>query len=171
LKRFLLAVLFLIPTTLAFAADVTSDYDRDVKLASLKSFRFADQNVRPGSELADKRMRSAIREQFGAVGLHEGGEDTDVVLAYYAGAAQKKRIRTNNYGPRWRGAESAWAEDYVDGAAVIDLLDAKSGQLIWRGRVSGAITLSNSDKKTKEGMQRLANAFRKDREKQAKQKR
>jgi uncharacterized protein DUF4136 len=172
-KRFLSLFLFLVPGVM-FAADVTSDFDRDVDLSELKRFQFADQSSRlpmdalHGDDLTDKRMRNAIRDGFTSVGLYEVATRPDVIIAYYSTVAHKKQVVTSGYGrPAWWGVRSAWVEESTDGTAVVDLLDPHTGELIWRGRVSGAITLNNVGQRTRDGMQRLANAFWKDREKQA----
>jgi hypothetical protein len=176
LKRSLILFLLVVPAVLF--ADVTSDFDRDIDLSAVKTFRFADQSMRHpkdalfGDELAAKRMRNGIRESFAAIGLQETSSNPDVIVAFYASLDQKRKIVTTGYGrPGWLGVgrQTAWAEEYTDGTAVIDLLDPETGEVIWRGRVSGTITLNNADKRTRDGMRRLAGAFKKDRDKQARQ--
>ena len=163
--KYLFAILVLAPVA-AFAADTRSDYDRDFNLSTIKTFRFASKTV-SGNELNDKRMRNAITESFGRVGVTKTEADADVIIAYYATAEQKTKLHTTAVGPAWRLPQSAWTEDYVEGSAILDVIDAQSLQLIWRGRVTGTITLNSADAKIKTGMDSLAKAFRKDRERQA----
>jgi hypothetical protein len=162
-KKTLFLFLFLVPA-FAFAADVSSDFDHDADLRTVKTFQFLDE---PTGELADKRMRNALRSSFSGVGLLEAVRQPDVFIAYYAGAAQKRRIRTSGHGrPAWWGVQSAWTEDYVEGTAVVDLIDAETGDLIWRGRVKGTVSLESADERIKDGMRRLAKKYAKDRESQ-----
>ena len=173
LRKSLVVLLLLFPVALQ-AADVTSDYDRDVNLSDVQTFRFADQTPRHpkdalrGNELADKRMRNAIRDSFGAIGLDQTSAYPDVLVFYYVGVSQKTKIRTSGYGrPLFWGAQSVWAEEYTEGTAIVDFVDPRSGDLIWRGVINGSVKLSSADKQTKDGMERLARAFKKDRERQA----
>jgi hypothetical protein len=173
-KSILIVFLMAVPAVL-FGADVASDYDRDRDLTDITTYQFAVPAVRhpmdalSADELAEKRMRNAIRESFAQVGLRETAGEPDVLVVYYATLTEKKRIRTTGNGRLgWWGAQSAWADGYVDGMGAIEMLDARSGELIWQGRVTGSITLDNADARTKDGMRRLAKAFKKDRDKQAK---
>lgn len=173
-KRSLVVLLLMIPAVLQ-AADVSSDFDREVNLSYLQTFQFADQSPRHpkdalrGNELADKRMRNAIRDSFGAIGLEKTTGYPDVLVFYYLGVAQKTKIRTAGYGrPLFWGPQSVWSEDYVAGTAIVDFVDPRSGDLIWRGVIDGKVTLNSADRQTKDGMERLARKFKKDREKQAK---
>ena len=165
LKYFFALLVFLIPV-MAFATDVKSDFDRDANLSSIRTFRFGDRST---GNLDDKRIRNGIRDAFAEVGVYETVGEPDVIVVYSAGISQKKRIQTSGFGrPTFWGVQSAWAEDYTEGTVVVAFLDAENGDLIWQGKVSGTVTLNNADRNTKEGMRRLANAFRKDRERQAK---
>ena len=168
MKRFLTISLFLfvIPVSV-FAMDVKSDYDRDVNLSRVRTYAFAEDVVF-GDELTDKRMKNAIRDSFADVGVFEAAGQPDVIIEYYVGVQQKKRIRTSGYGRPFWGVQSAWAEDYTDGTAVVDFIDARTGDLVWRGMVTGTVTLSNADSRTKDAIGKLAKQFSRDRGKQAK---
>ena len=163
LKRILIIALILIPAA-ALAADSYSDYDRDYRLSSIKTFQFAEPLG--GNSLNEKRLRTGFTDSFARIGIRQSDVDPDVIVVYYAGAVEKRRVVGYGGAPFW-GPRRAWTEDYVDGTAVVDFLDARTHQLIWRGKVTAAITLNSVGNDINNGMERLARAFRKDRERQA----
>ena len=163
-KRIALLLLILIPVA-AMAADNYSDYDRDYRLSKIKTFQFADPFG--GNSLNERRLRNAFTDSFSKIGIRQSDFDPDVIVVYYAGAVEKTRVVATGPGRPFWGPRVAWTEDYVDGTATVDLLDANTHRLIWRGRVTGSMTLNSVSDTINAGMERLAKSFRKDRDRQA----
>jgi hypothetical protein len=48
---------------------------------------------------------------------------------------------------------------------MVDFIDAKSNQVIWRGRASGTLEMKGVDKKISKSVEKLVNQFLKDTQK------
>ena len=67
--------------------------------------------------------------------------------------------------PRW-GAGSVWIDHYLEGTAIVEFREAKSGELVWRGFVTGTVDPNKSEQNIRNGIKKLIGRFAKDREKQ-----
>ena len=154
------------------AAEVKSDYDRAFDLAKLQSFRFAEQGRRSpkdalaADEMTDKRLRAALRSNLVALGLQDQPAGADFVVSYFASLRNQTQITTSGR-PRW-GMGAVWVDQHMEGTAVVEFRDARSGELIWRGFTTGAVDPDKSEEKINKGIKRLIERFAKDREKQKK---
>jgi len=61
-----------------------------------------------------------------------------------------------------------WVDQYAEGTAIVEFRDSKSGELVWRGFVTGTVDPDKSDEKISKGIKKLIERFAKDREKQKK---
>lgn len=153
------------------AAEVKSDYDREFDLAKLHAFSFADQSRRPPRDalsrngLVAKRLRAAIHQNLVALGMEQRDADADFEIAYFATARNQVQVTTTGR-PRWAG--NVWVDEYVEGTAIVEFRDAKSGELVWRGFVTGAVNPDKSEENVNKGIKKLMERFAKDREKQRK---
>jgi hypothetical protein len=158
----------------AFAAETRSDYDRSVDLSKLKSFTFMDQTRRMAGDplatnrLADKRLHAAIESNLQAQGMQKDITTADFIVAYSVTVARKPRISGTGYGPfRFSGGQ-VWVDEEIEGDAMVDFLDAQSGDLIWRGYVRATIGKpEKSEKQINDAIKKLIEKFAKDRKQQA----
>jgi Domain of unknown function (DUF4136) len=170
-KTFIATILAILAASQAAAADVKSDYDRAFDLSKLQSFRFSDQARRnpkdalAADEIAAKRLRSAIQSNLTALGLQQQ-ETADFEIAYFATLRNQAQVTTSGR-PRW-GMGSVWVDQYAEGTAIVEFRNAKSGELIWRGFVTGTVDPDKSEEKINKGIKKLIERFAKDREKQKK---
>jgi N-acyl-D-aspartate/D-glutamate deacylase len=166
-----LLILSLCVTGLA-AAEVKSDYDRAFDMSRLQSFRFADHSRRSpkdalaSDELAAKRLHSAIQNNLVGLGMQQQATGADFEVFYFATLRNQAQVTTSGR-PRW-GMGAVWVDQYVQGTVVVQFLDAKSGELIWRGFVTDAVDPAKSEEKINKGIKKLIDRFAKDREKQKK---
>jgi len=154
------------------AAEVKSDYDRAFDLSKLQSFRFVEQSRRnpkdalAADEIADKRIRAALKKNLIALGMRHEQAAADFEIAYFASLRNQTQVTTSGR-PRW-GMGAVWVDQYVQGTAVVEFRDAKSGELIWRGFTTATVDPDKSEAKINKGVKNLVERFAKDREKQRK---
>jgi Domain of unknown function (DUF4136) len=89
------------------------------------------------NSITNRALREDIRRALIARGYRpaEGGP-ADFEVAMYAAAHQALDIATYNYGYTWRGWPQEYTEvtPYTRGTVIIDIVDPRSQQLLWRGQ-------------------------------------
>lgn len=150
------------------AQTVQSDYDRSFNFSSLKTFGFAvqrrgDKDALAGDTLNEGRIRAAMESQLIANGFRTESDKPDFVIAYYVTTKNKLNVQDYSYGPpRWFGSRDIRVNQYSEGTLMVDFIDVKTNQVIWRGRASGTLELKNVDKKINKSAEKLVKQFVKD---------
>lgn len=149
----------------AGAQSVYVDYDRSVDFDSFRSFAWAETpqtSIRGESPLTHSRIKNAIEHYLAEAGLVEDAEQPDLYVTYHTSSKEEVRLNTSSYGagygPRW-GWDPYWGgrmststttvHTYERGSLIIDLWDADSKQMIWRGTAS-AVVSANPEKQEKQ---------------------
>jgi hypothetical protein len=154
--------LLLVPT-LTMAQKVSYDYEKTANFASFKTYAHKD-GTKVGQQLIDDRIVAAIDTQMAAKGFTKVESNPDVFVIYHMAFDKEKDISTfssgygGGYGPYGYGWGGGWAggttnttvRDILVGTIVIDMADAKKGQLVWRGMgVKEVNTQANPEKRDK----------------------
>ena len=149
------------------AQSVQTDFDRSFNFSNLKTFGFAVQSRRATDPLAndslnDGRIKAAVESQLIANGYRTNG-DPDFVVVYYVTTKNKLSVQDFGYGPpRWFGGRNISVNQYSEGTLLVDFIDTKTNQVIWRGRASGTLEMKGVDKKISKSVQKLVKQFIKD---------
>jgi hypothetical protein len=163
-----LGMLFGLMVISASAQSVQSDYDRSFRFSNLKTFSFATQRRGPadplaGDSLNDGRIRTSMESQLMASGFRMETEKSDFVIAYYVTTKNKLSVQDYGYGPpRLWGSRDIRVNQYSEGTLMVDFIDPKTNQVIWRGRASGTLELKGVDKKISKSVEKLVKQFVKD---------
>lgn len=133
------------------SVSVTTDYDHEVNFTTLKTYEWmtvskdalstnATTNMFQNS-LVDKRFRNAVKSQLDAKGLTESSANPDFLIAYHSGTQDKVNVTNYGYGyGRWGGyGGGVDVHQYTQGTIILDFVDAKSKQLVWRSVATGAL--------------------------------
>jgi Domain of unknown function (DUF4136) len=162
------AGIVLLFATASFAQQVKTDYDRSADFGQYKTYSW--EKVQTQDPLWVDRIKEAVNAALAAKGLApvESGGDIAIVAME---TTQNQRTLNTFYdgfggGWRWRGAggfgtATTTVDNYKVGTLVVDLFDAHTKTLIWRG--SSSDTLSDkSDKNIKnldKGVQKMFDHF------------
>jgi hypothetical protein len=123
----------------AGAADITVTHDWHADFSRYKTWRW--RKGTPAPDLAaDKQIRDAIESRLSARGFSrvEKGGDLDVV--YYVGAENKLGVETIiDNQPFWEGRATR-IRYLSEGTLVLDMIDASTGKVVWRGQAHDATT-------------------------------
>ena len=155
----------------AAAQSVQTDYDHSFRFSDLKTFSFADQRRAATDPLAsdtlnDGRIRNGLESQLKANGFKMETEKADFMIAYYVSTKNKLNVQDFGYGPpRWFGSRDIRVNQYSEGTLMVDFIDAKSNQVIWRGRASGTLEMKGVDKKICKSVEKLIKQYLKDTQK------
>ena len=143
------------------ASRVNTDSDPKMNLSSYHTFRFTDSDDQAGpnplyhSSILENAIHAQIAMELEKRGIREDTQQPDMLVAYHT-YTEKKQSSVNNYYPMmyggwsWRfypwgytpypyGYWNGYNRNYTEGTLIIDAIDAKSNQLVWRGSISDAI--------------------------------
>ena len=158
-----LAILGLLAIAPVLAQKVSYDYDKSADFTAYKTYEVKD-GTKVGQPLIDDRIVNAIQTELAAKGLTKTESNPDVFVVYHVAFDKEKDISTfssgygGGYGPYGWGWGGGWSggttttqvRDIVIGTLVIDLADAKKGQVAWRGMgVKEVNTQANPEKRDK----------------------
>jgi hypothetical protein len=148
--------------TSALAQDISYDYDKGTDFSQLKTYAWVRwTNV--SDELNHKRIVDALEAQLAAKGLVkvEAGASPDVMVAYHTSFSNELEI--NGYATGWAGyrfgpgrSGSARAEEVVIGTLYVDIVNAKTNTIVWRGIVTKDIDANASPEKRDKNINKAA---------------
>jgi hypothetical protein len=145
---------------LLLAQKVSYDFNKTANFSAFKTFAHKD-GTKVGQPLIDDRIDAAIDAEMALKGFSKS-ETPDVFVVYHVAFDQEKDISTyssgyaGGYGPYgwgWgggMGTTSTQVRNILIGTLVIDLADAKAGQLAWRGMATKEVDAqANPEKRDK----------------------
>ena len=128
--------------TIALAQTVTHDFDRAANFSSYRSYAWV-RGTNLDDPLNHNRIVRAVDSQMASKGLSfvDASANPDLLVAYHARFDQSLEI--NGFSSGWGGyrfgatrSGSARADQITVGTLVIDLVDAKTKTIVWRGMAS-----------------------------------
>jgi hypothetical protein len=168
IQRTLLATIaiVLLLATASIAADVKTDYDRSINFSQYKTYSW--EKVQTPDPLWVDRIKEAVDSQLAAKGwrrVESGGQASLIAIEM---THNQRTLNTfyDGFGGGWRwgggfGNATTTVDTYKVGTLVVDMFDANTQKLIWRG--SSSDTLSDkSDKNIKnldKGVQKMFEHF------------
>ncbi len=180
--KLLSAAFILILSSAPMLAETKSDFDRSFDFASLKTWDFKSQKRMPEdpvgtNNLWDQRIRDGLRQRLTAGGFEIVSQgQPSFLVAYYIGTKERYDIRYVQYGfpgrwggwrrwgwrgwgPGWRGPADVWKIPYTESTMVLDIIDPKSNQLVWRGYDTETIDFNKSEKSIAKSVDKLVKRF------------
>lgn len=141
--RYLLVISTLLLAGCSQQITVHTDYDPDYDLWTYTSFDWGQKvNIEEGknplhyNELNDKRIKMAVQEQLSNRGYKYAVESPDLILHYHIIVKDQSTVITEpfgySYGPYWNRMNTN-VYTYKEGTLILDLMDRKTNNLIWRG--------------------------------------
>ena len=167
-------IALLIPVA-ALAQKVSYDFDKTANFSAFKTYAHKD-GTKVGQPLIDERIVAAIDEQMAAKGFTKAEANPDVFVVYHMAFDKQQDISTYSsgygggygaYGWGWgggfgaTGTSTTQVRDILIGTLVVDLADAKKGQLAWRGMgVKEVKTQADPEKRDKSINEALKKIFK-----------
>ncbi|MBT8263428.1 MAG: DUF4136 domain-containing protein [Bacteroidia bacterium] len=153
--KFAPALLLVLVLTSCSTVRVVSDYDREANFDQYKTYAFYKPGVDKAeiSDLDKKRILRAIDAELSAKGLNKG-ESPDLLVSIFTKERERVDVYNNNFGwgwgwnPWWYGGWGNTVSTSTEGSLYVDLIDAKTNELVWQGiGTARLITSGNIDKK------------------------
>jgi hypothetical protein len=148
-------------TAASLAQTVKTDYDRGANFGQYKTFSF--EKVQTENPLWVDRIESALSAQLTEKGLLQVASGGDVAVVAVGLTNTQEQLNTfyNGFGGGWRfrsfGDSTTDVEIYKVGTLVVDLFDAKTKTLLWRGSASDTVSNKSADniKNLDKGVQKM----------------
>lgn len=130
---------------------VNSDYDKKANFENYKTYAFLKSGVDKVeiSDLDKKRILRSIDDVMTSKGFTKDS-NPDLLISIFT--KEKERVDVyNSYGFGW-GWNPYWGMNYTnvsrtpEGILYIDLIDAKTKELVWQGEGSGNLTKDTNKK-------------------------
>ena len=147
----LLSVLTLFIFASCSSVRVNSDYDKKANFESYKTYAFLKSGIDKVeiSDLDKKRILRSIDDVMATKGFTKDS-NPDLLISIFT--KEKERVDVyNSYGFGW-GWNPWWGMNYTnvsttpEGVLYIDLIDAKTKELVWQGEGSGYLTKDTQKK-------------------------
>jgi hypothetical protein len=148
LCAFLLLAVIALPAA-ALAQQVNTDFDKGADFTQYKTYAYQVCH-RVDDQLVDKRIVRELENRLAMEGLSKAEADPDVNVTYHSSTSEEFAVDTNTWG---YGFGSGWywghgrggyggggpistttsIRKYTRGTLVVDIWDARTKQLLWRG--------------------------------------
>lgn len=124
------------------AQKVTTDYNRSADFSQYKTYFWA--NVKAPNDIWTQRIRNIVDQGLQAKGWKRVDSDGDVALNAIVTTQQEQQLDTfysgmgggwgyRGFGGMGMGTATTTTSTYTTGTFILDMFDAKSKQLEWRG--------------------------------------
>ena len=166
LRAVLTCSLLMIPA-IAAAQDVKIDFDKAFNFSAVKTYSIK-LGTAWGNNLSERRVLDEFDQAIAAKGWKKVAEDQANILVVLHGATQTKRTASTFYsgmgGYGYRGfggtgSASTVVNEYTVGTLVVDMFDAKSKNLVFRGTAEDELS-DNPDKNKKKLEKASAKMFK-----------
>lgn len=122
---------------------VNTDYDPGYDFSKLTMYYWIpNPDVSERNKLFDKHFRKIMGDKLKEKGFTPDENNPDFLIAYFGDV--QRRIDVQNWGyryPGWYGGVEVY--QYDEGTIVVDFVDAKTNDLIYRGTVKAEVNRGN----------------------------
>jgi hypothetical protein len=173
MRRYIgLVILVIVAAVSASAMDISVDYDRSGRFSWYKTFAWKDTDetsLEGHNDLMHSRIKTAIMQQLSQGRMTENTDNPDLYVTYHAGSRQAVYVDPGafgyGFGGAWGGvgASTARSFTYEQGTLVIDIWEAETKKLVWRGVAVDAFSDNpdKADKKINKAIEKMISKWRK----------
>jgi hypothetical protein len=148
--------------TIVLAQNVTYDFDKAASFSRYKTYTWV-RGTSLGDELNHRRVVNAVEAQLASRGFAkvDSSADPDVLVAYHA--SFDKDLQINGFSSGWGGYRfgagrmgTARVEEILTGTLAVDIVDAQTRTIVWRGVASKEVDTKASPEKRERNINRAA---------------
>jgi hypothetical protein len=171
MRRFVVAVALVFMGAAAFAQDVKTDFDKNANFAAIKTFA-VKIGTSWNNQISEKRVTDEIAQTLTEKGWKQVDANPDALVLLHGATEKQKSLNTfysggyGGYGYRgWggmggMGTATTTTSEYTVATLVVDIFDAKSKALMFRGTAEDEI--SDKAEKNIKKVDKAANKMFKD---------
>jgi len=158
IKRLLIGITLALILPACSSVQYQTDFDTGHNFGSDRSFSFFERARRGGNSgpapnaIVAGRIRRAVSQGFGKLGLNEVGEGpADLLVTYHIALEKGMRVYSSGWGMPYYGWRGGWVGGYSSartvtrGTLILDVLNRRKRSLVWRGIAAGAFDRPNPD--------------------------
>lgn len=160
IRTFLTAVSFALLGAITLAQSVTYDFDRAANFGTFRTYAWVKGTNLP-DQLNHQRIMGAVDAQLSLKGLAKVDSNPDVLVAYHA--TFDEDIQINGFSSGWGGYRfggmrngTATVDEILVGTLAIDVVDAKTSTIVWRGMATKEINPKASPEKRDKNINKAA---------------
>jgi hypothetical protein len=170
MRTLTLAAALAFASTALLAQDVKTDFDKDANFGAIKTFQLKI-GTSWNNPISEKRISEEFTRALAEKGWRPVDADPDALVLLHGATQKEKTLNTfysggyGGYGYRGWGAggmgtATTTTSEYMVGTLVVDIFDAKTKQLMFRGTASDEI--SDKPEKNVKKVQKAAEKMFKD---------
>lgn len=134
---------------------VATDYDKEVNFSQYNSFAFFKPGIDKAeiSDLDKKRILRAIESELMAKGMTKS-ETPSLLVSIFTKERERVDVYNNSFGYGWNwnpwyygSYNTSNVSRSTEGTLYIDLIDAKTNNLVWQGMGNADLVTSSMEKK------------------------
>ncbi len=155
MRKLNILLLLLLSTTLlsCTSVKVSSDYHEQTNFNNYKTFAFFKTGIDKAeiNDLDKRRILRAIDAEMQTKGFSKS-ESPDLLVSIFTKSQERVDVNRNNFG--WGFGWGFYGASFgstvstsTQGTLYIDLIDAKTKELVWQGQGLGYLTQSRKHKK------------------------
>jgi len=126
------------------SVSTTVDYDRNVDFGRYRTYSWREGHQ--ANPISDRRIKDAVDRVLASRGLTRVEGDGDLTVVYHGRTSRQVVVESWGpswgYGWRWRrigGPGYTTVREIPVGTLIVDLVDSREKELVWRGTASRAI--------------------------------
>jgi hypothetical protein len=151
--------------------EISYDFDPKANFSGLKTYAWIKKAQKltgdpriDGNTILATRIHDAVDAGLAARGFKKATSDPDFLVAYHVSLDKRQSVQTLNnyygYGPGWgygygasyrpggwAGAPESYVYEYEEGTLILDIVDAKNKELIWRGSAQDEVHFKSTPEK------------------------
>jgi hypothetical protein len=144
------------------SVSINHDWDKDAPFPDYQTYQWLEVENTPvpgnartaqqSNDLFKQRVRRAVNAELDKKGLTLVDSDPDLLVVFHTGVEQK--INVTDWGYRYSYDYWGWGGrqidvyQYEEGTLIVDLIDARAQELVWRGSGSRTVDPNWSPEKT-----------------------
>jgi hypothetical protein len=147
--RLVLVLIFSIYVTSCSSVTIDDYFFKTADLTSYKTFNWLSRPhamliVKEGRGQTEKLLKESVNKQLAARGLSQKADSPDLLISYLVGA---ELTNTDDFSDK---VGERTAQQYSEGAILLDFLDGKTRELLWRVAAFGIEDRNPTPERNKE---------------------
>lgn len=146
-------------------ASVNSDFDAAADYSGYRTYAWIT-GTEAANPLVEQRIKSAVDRQLAAKGLTKVADSPDLQVATHASTSVEQQVNVESFGYGYPGLGwGGWSSSMVNvrnvdvGTLLLDLVDASSEQLVWRGVATDVVGHTVSEQTVNKTVERMLKRY------------